>query len=352
MQPLLELQDLTKAYQSRPVLDGVNLQVYKGEFFSLLGPSGCGKSSTLRMIAGFETPDRGTILGSGRVWNNLSVGARDCNMVFQSYALFPHMNVWDNVAFGLRMQKRTPAEIDRLCAQALDLVKMQGYAKRLPNQLSGGQQQRVALARAIAPQPALLLLDEPLSALDKSLRQEMQSELKQLQRQLQLTFLFVTHDQDEAMALSDRMAIMDRGKILQVGSPEQIYEHPTSKTVATFLGEADFFSCTAHDGILRCQATGLHFPRPDTEKANSLAACEILVRPEFWCVRELASEGSIQAQIETMSYRGRDRIYSLSLAGGRRINALVEVSAPFSIGDRVSLSLKQRSWKTLDKDAP
>ena len=234
----IKLEQVTKTFDGRVrAVDGVTLDIAAGEFFSLLGPSGCGKTTSLRMIAGFERPDSGRVHVAGRDITDLPVHKRDMGMVFQSYALFPHRTVAENVAFGLRMRDVPKPEIARRVAAALAQVALTGMEDRKPAQLSGGQQQRVALARALVIEPPVLLCDEPLGALDRKLRQQMQFELKELQRRLGVTLVFVTHDQEEALAMSDRIAVMNQGKVEQVGAPTEIYERPRTRFVADFIGE-------------------------------------------------------------------------------------------------------------------
>ncbi len=237
----LSLSSLTKRYGAATVVAALDLEVEQGEFLSLLGPSGCGKTTVLRLIAGLAEPDGGRIRIDGRDVTRLKVHKRNIGLVFQSYALFPHMSVFDNVAFGLRRRGAAKAELPRLVGRALDMVRLAGLGDRFPHQLSGGQQQRVAIARAIAPEPALLLLDEPLSNLDKQLREEMQIELKRLQRELGVTTVFVTHDQGEAMSLSDRICVLESGRLQQTGTAEEIYHHPANPFVAGFFGRSNAF---------------------------------------------------------------------------------------------------------------
>ncbi len=237
----VELHNVFKFFNQYPAVHGVDLNVKQGEFFSILGPSGCGKTTMLRLIAGFETADAGKVVIQGQSMTNVPPYRRPVNTVFQSYALFNHLNVWDNVAFGLRLKKIRRAEIQSRVQEALELVKMEGLRSRVPNQLSGGQQQRVALARALVNRPAVLLLDEPLGALDLKLRKEMQVELSNLHKEVGLTFIMVTHDQEEALSLSDRIAVMNQGKIEQIGSPSEIYEQPRTPFVADFIGDTNLF---------------------------------------------------------------------------------------------------------------
>ncbi|MER3543047.1 MAG: spermidine/putrescine ABC transporter ATP-binding protein [Chloroflexota bacterium] len=260
----VEVRDLVKQFPNPGggvvnAVDHVTLQIEDGKFFSLLGPSGCGKTTTLRILAGFERPTSGEVRIKGRLVNSVPPYARPVNMVFQNYALFPHMTVFQNVAFGLEMERVPKAEIERRVEAALALVRMAGMGARRPAQLSGGQQQRIALARALVKRPSVLLLDEPLGALDLKLRKEMQLELKALQQQVGITFVYVTHDQEEALTMSDRIAVMNQGKVLQIGPPAEIYERPNCRFVADFIGETNFLEGTMarmEDGRASVEVTG------------------------------------------------------------------------------------------------
>ncbi|WP_160061238.1 spermidine/putrescine ABC transporter ATP-binding protein PotA [Psychromonas sp. L1A2] len=240
-QPLLQLYGVSKTFTDNTVLDALDLTIYDGEFLTLLGPSGCGKTTVLRIIAGFEQQDQGQVLLDDKDISILKAEHRPVNTVFQSYALFPHMSVYDNIAFGLKMHKVAKEEINERVLEALRMVRLDSFAQRKPHQLSGGQQQRVAIARAVVNRPRLLLLDESLSALDYKLRQEMQIELKRLQRQLNITFVYVTHDQEEALSMSDRIVVLNKGKVQQIGTPREIYETPVNLFVARFIGEINQF---------------------------------------------------------------------------------------------------------------
>jgi len=246
--PAIELSGVVKEFHARgetiAAVRGIDLQIREGEFFSMLGPSGCGKTTTMRMIAGFEEPTQGSIRLQGRDVTGIAPNKRDVNMVFQSYALFPHMSVFENVAFGLRRKRVAKPEIDRRVDEMLDIVDLGGHGQRRPRELSGGQQQRVALARALVNNPRALLLDEPLGALDLKLRQAMQVELKRIQREVGITFVYVTHDQNEALTMSDRIAVMSDGEIEQLGSPREIYEHPRTRFVAGFIGTSNLLAGT------------------------------------------------------------------------------------------------------------
>jgi spermidine/putrescine transport system ATP-binding protein/putrescine transport system ATP-binding protein len=243
----LAITQVSKSFGGPPAVDAVSLDVPRGEFFALLGPSGCGKTTLLRMIAGFETPDSGAIAIDGEVMNSVPPYRRPTNMVFQSYAIFPHLNVFDNIAYGLRKLKLPKDALRAKVDAMLATVRLEGLGGRAADQLSGGQRQRVALARALVREPKILLLDEPLGALDKRLREAMQLELRALQRKVGITFVLVTHDQEEALSLSDRVAVMEGGRILQVASPRTLYERPGSRAVADFIGEINFFHATLRE---------------------------------------------------------------------------------------------------------
>lgn len=236
---ILQLRQIRKSFDNTEVLKGIDLEVAQGEFITLLGASGCGKTTTLRIIAGLELPDAGQVILEGQDITNREPNKRDVNTVFQNYALFPHMNVSDNVGYGLKIRKVPKAEIAERVEQALRLVQLEGYGKRMPDQLSGGQKQRIAIARAVINEPKVLLLDEPLGALDLKLRRQMQLELKRLQKQLGITFIYITHDQEEAINMSDTIAVMNHGRFEQIGTPDEIYNHPKTSYVATFVGNAN-----------------------------------------------------------------------------------------------------------------
>ena len=280
----IEIRDATKHYGDFVALRGISLEIRDNEFFTLLGPSGCGKTTLLRMIAGLEEVTHGEIRLYGEEIKNLPPNRRPVNTVFQNYALFPHMNVIENVGFGLEMLGRGKAEVARRAGEMLELVRLSQFASRRPAQLSGGQQQRVALARALAPQPKLLLLDEPLSALDLKLRKAMQLELKHLQRETGITFIFVTHDQDEALTMSDRIAVMSQGEVQQLGAARDIYERPRNMFVADFIGETNLLEVTVYnvsDGRVVCDLGGGHRLACDAvDGIGPGARAHISVRPE------------------------------------------------------------------------
>ena len=304
-------------------VNDVSLGVRQNEFFTLLGPSGCGKTTLLRLIAGFEHATAGRILLNGREVGDLPPVRRQVNTVFQSYALFPHMTVAENIGFGLRMLDRPLAEIASRVAEMLRLVRMQDLADRSTARLSGGQQQRVALARALAPQPEVLLLDEPLSALDLKLRKAMQLELKALQRDTGITFVFVTHDQEEALTMSDRIAVMNHGRVLQIGSPREIYDHPAERFVADFIGdanllEADLVRLDGDTALVRLP-TALEVPARLPEGAPTSGRVHVVIRPEHATLtRDLAATG-LACTVESAVYVGTDTRYHLVLRSGEPI---------------------------------
>lgn len=298
--------------QAVAALDDVSVTINENEFFTLLGPSGCGKTTLLRLIAGFDFPTSGEIRLYGEDIAMLPPFKRPVNTVFQSYALFPHMTVAQNIGFGLEMLGKPRAEIDMRVSEMLKLVRMEDLASRKTSQISGGQQQRVALARALAPKPKVLLLDEPLSALDYKLRKDMQIELKRLQHETGITFIFVTHDQEEALTMSDRIAVMSKGKILQVGSPHQIYDEPSVRFVANFIGETNFLNgVVTKNGRVKLAAG------PEIEAAGSASSgtVTVVVRPEHASLTSPA-KGQLKAVVSNVVYFGTDTHFHVTLADG------------------------------------
>jgi spermidine/putrescine transport system ATP-binding protein len=318
----IELSGLTKRF-SETAVDNIDLTVASGEFFSLLGPSGCGKTTTLRLIAGFEQPTSGKILLDGVDVSGVPPHRRHVNTVFQSYALFPFLDVYDNVAFGLRHQSVGKADLRRRVNEALDLVHMSSFAKRRPGQLSGGQQQRVALARALVLNPAVLLLDEPLGALDAKLRRSLKVELKALQERVGITFLYVTHDQEEALTMSDRLAVMNAGRIVQIGTPRQVYEEPADTYVADFLGAANLMEVeVVSAGALRVGDFALSSQRCEAATGSAHA----VIRPERVRIEAHGSAGDnrVPAMVERVVFLGAATQVMLRLAPGVPLQALVQ----------------------------
>ena len=304
--PAVRLEALTKRYGDVEAVAGIDLDVHDGEFFSMLGPSGSGKTTTLRMIAGFELPTSGRVLLHGRDVSGLAPFDRDVNTVFQDYALFPHMSVGENIAYGLLVRKVPPAERATRVADALRMVRLEGYERRRPSQLSGGQRQRVALARALVNRPRVLLLDEPLGALDLKLREEMQIELKQIQHEVGITFIYVTHDQEEALTMSDRLAVFNAGRIEQVGPPAEVYERPATRFVAGFVGTSNLISGSSAEAIVG--STGTFTVRPEKIRIADPGAT---AGPG-----EVAADGRILDVV----YLGPDTRYIVALdAGGRLV---------------------------------
>ena len=317
--PLVRFEGVTKRFGEVVAVDGVSLDIVEGEFFALLGPSGCGKTTLMRMLAGFAVPDAGRILLNGQDIADLPPHRRPSSMMFQTYALFPHLDVEKNVGFGLKQQGWDKARAAARVEEMLSLVRLEGLNRRRPDQLSGGQAQRVALARALAPGPKILLLDEPLAALDRKLREETQLELRSLQRRLGVTFIIVTHDQDEAMVVADRIAVMRAGAVSQVGPPREVYERPASRYVAEFLGEANLF--------------------PD-------GAGFRLVRPEKMTLSPTASAGAIAGEVAEIAYFGDRTRYVVRRAGGCPL-----LVSRASLGPPLPLLVGDAAWVSFAPDA-
>jgi spermidine/putrescine transport system ATP-binding protein len=323
---LFVLKDLCKNYENTPILKNINLDIFQGEFLTLLGPSGCGKTTIIRLLAGFENPDAGEILLDDKNINHLPPENRAINTVFQSYALFPHMNIFDNVAFGLKMKKMPKEQIKKEVENALSMVKLSQHMYKKPSELSGGQQQRVAIARAVVNKPLILLLDESLSALDYKLRKEMQIELKMLQRKLGITFLFVTHDQEEALSMSDRIVVMNKGNIEQIGTPKEIYEEPKSLFVAQFIGEANCFETnifSQKDEAITLQYNEKIFNLKTKKVFNK--TCTILIRPEDFRVEknleDVKSQNYFVGELENIIYKGTTIDLLVKLEDGKEVIA-------------------------------
>lgn len=327
----VELRKVFKLFNGEAVVRGIDLTIRRGEFFSILGPSGCGKTTTLRLIGGFEQPSTGEVLVRGRSMTHVPPYRRPVNTVFQSYALFNHLTVWENVAFGLKLQKHRKAEMQVQVDEALKLVKMEAFAKRFPAQLSGGQQQRVALARALVNRPAVLLLDEPLGALDLKLRKEMQLEISNLHRELGLTFVMVTHDQEEALSLSDRIAVMNQGRIEQIDSPHRIYEQPKTPFVADFIGDTNLFHGKI-EGFTPSTLwintdNGLQMQAQTPEAGPSLTSGPVMIsiRPEkiqISLAQPADTTNCFEGRLLNVMYLGTHVYYTVSLLSGDRVTVM------------------------------
>ncbi len=339
----VELRKVFKLFNGEAVVRGIDLTIRRGEFFSILGPSGCGKTTTLRLIGGFEQPSTGEVLVRGRSMTRIPPYRRPVNTVFQSYALFNHLTVWENVAFGLKLQKHRKAEMQMRVDEALKLVKMEAFAKRFPAQLSGGQQQRVALARALVNRPAVLLLDEPLGALDLKLRKEMQFEISNLHRELGLTFVMVTHDQEEALSLSDRIAVMNQGKIEQVDSPHRIYEQPKTPFVADFIGDTNLFHGKI-EGFTPSTLwintdNGLQMKAQPPEAGPSLTSGPVMVsvRPEkiqLHFSQPADTTNCFEGRLLNVMYLGTHVYYTVELRSGDRVTVMQpNTSSPIPSAD-------------------
>ncbi|MBS0223536.1 MAG: ABC transporter ATP-binding protein [Proteobacteria bacterium] len=328
-QPIVRIEKLAKRFGEIEAVAGVDLEIVRGELFALLGGSGCGKTTLLRLLAGFETPDAGRILIDGQDMTGVSPHLRPVNMMFQSYALFPHMDVAANVAYGLRRERVPKQEIRTRVAEALALVKLDGHGARRPAQLSGGQRQRVALARALVKRPKLLLLDEPLAALDRKLREGTRFELVRLQEQLDLTFIVVTHDQEEAMSMASRLAVMDAGRIAQIGTPHELYEHPASRFVADFIGIANILDLGNGQWLaLRPEKITLSIGRPDMAQA-------------------------ISGEVVDIAYEGDRSLYRIAVKGGpvmlvSRTNTVRTSEEAFRRGQTVWLGWNNDAGQVLD----
>ncbi|KIL37283.1 spermidine/putrescine ABC transporter ATP-binding protein [Cohnella kolymensis] len=346
---MINLQNIVKRYDQNTVVNNLSLDIQQGEFITLLGPSGCGKTTTLRMIAGFEHPTSGRIVLDGEPINDAPPYERSVNTVFQSYALFPHLNAFDNVAFGLRVKKVSRSEVARRVTQALKMVQLDSFAKRKPDQLSGGQKQRVAIARALVNNPKVLLLDEPLGALDQKLRKQMQVELKHLQKQLGITFLFVTHDQEEALTMSDRIAVMNQGVLEQVGTPNDVYENPESPFVAEFIGETNMIPGVVKERrgpMVTLDYQGLRISGVAKREVSEQEDILLAIRPER---SRLSLQPAEDSQSVNIPARFTERIYIgsttrtvVTLPDGTLFTAMETADriSPMASGDELFVSWK------------
>ncbi|MCI5078449.1 ABC transporter ATP-binding protein [Oricola sp.] len=359
--PYISFRNVTKRFGDFTAVDNLSLDVYEREFFSLLGPSGCGKTTLLRMLAGFEEPTEGELYLDGQPLKGVPPHKRPVNMMFQSYALFPHMSVADNIAFGLKQDGMEKSARDERVAQMLKLVKLEEFAKRKPHQLSGGQRQRVALARAVAKRPKLLILDEPLGALDKKLREETQFELMDLQQELGLTFMIVTHDQEEAMTMSDRIAVMDKGIIAQTGTPAEIYEAPNSRYVADFIGSVNVLEgqvVASDDGHVTIEGRDGRFTGAVRGQGPAQGKTVwFAIRPEKMRVsreKPTDTENAVQGEVWDVAYLGDMTIINVRLDSGSVVQAAMInhsrlVDDPIGYEERIWLSFSADAGVVLDR---
>ena len=363
MTTAIDIRGVTKIYNpvsNLPVkaIDNVSLTIDDNEFFTLLGPSGCGKTTLLRLIAGFEQVSGGAIMLFDEEIENLEPNRRPVNTVFQHYALFPHMSVADNVAFGLERLKKPKPEIEATVERVLTLVKMKHLRDRRPNQLSGGQQQRVALARALAPSPKVLLLDEPLSALDLKLRQAMREELKQLQKETGITFVFVTHDQEEALAMSDRIAVMSDGEVQQIGGPTDIYEHPVNRFVADFIGDTNFLDgeiVSLSDDLVTCKIGAQSMFEAENSGGHKIGdQVTLFLRPEkirLSTPDDATGSSTRPGKVANIIYLGNQATYTVDMGDGIELTAQArpreDGNLPFAIGDSLAVGFSGRALRVL-----
>ena len=332
---IIELRHISKVYSDNgfKAVDDFNLEVKRGEFVTFLGPSGCGKTTTLRMIAGFEMPTSGEILLNGEDISQLPANKRPINTVFQRYALFPHMNIYDNIAFGLKLKKLPKEEIRKKVKRVLDIVDLEGFENRKISTLSGGQQQRIAIARALVNEPEILMLDEPLGALDLKMRQEMQLELKHMHDELGITFIYVTHDQEEALTMSDRIVVMNKGRIQQIGTPEDIYNEPQNAFVADFIGESNIFKgiMTGHMKVRFC---GGEFMGMDDVAEGTLV--DVVVRPEDVIITK-PEDGVVEGEVVSVIFKGMH--YEVTVESGK-YEMVIRTTKCYSVGERIGMKLE------------
>ncbi len=340
---LIHLNHISKSFDGQMVLDELNLTIHENEFVTLLGPSGCGKTTTLRILGGFASPDSGTVIFDGKDITNLPPNKRQLNTVFQKYALFTHMTIAENIAFGLKIKKKSKSYIEDKIQYALKLVNLEGYENRMPNSLSGGQQQRIAIARAIVNEPKVLLLDEPLGALDLKLRQEMQYELIRMKNELGITFVYVTHDQEEALTMSDTIVVMNQGYIQQIGSPESIYNEPENAFVADFIGDSNIIPSTMLDDKL-VNILGANFACVDTGFGHNKPV-DVVIRPEDVELVE-PSQGTIQGVVTHLIFKGVHYEMEIMANG---FEWLVHSTTLFPVGKEVGIKVDPFNIQIMNK---
>ena len=342
---IIELKDIAVSFDGEPVLKNLNLSISDGEFVTLLGPSGCGKTTTLRIIAGFVTPDCGDVFFEGKRVNDLPAYRRPVNTIFQRYALFPHLNVYENVAFGMRVQKKSNAEIEETVTRMLELVNLKGFEKRSVAKLSGGQQQRVAIARALANHPRVLLLDEPLAALDLKLRKDMQTELKNIQKSLGISFIYVTHDQEEALSMSDTVVVMDNGVIQQIGTPQDIYNEPQNAFVADFIGESNILDGVMLEDYL-VEFFGRKFSCLDAgfEKNEPV---DVVIRPEDIDIVEPV-KGHLTGRVTNVTFKG---VHYDTIVDFKGFKWLIQTTDYYPEGSTIGIVLNPEDIHIMKKSA-
>lgn len=340
---IIDLKNISVSFDGQPILKDLNLYIRDGEFITLLGPSGCGKTTTLRIIAGFLEPDSGEVIFEGKVINGVPAHKRQVNTIFQRYALFPHLNVFDNIAFGLKQQKKSKEEIRATVEEMLTLVNLKGFEKRNINSLSGGQQQRVAIARALAVKPRVLLLDEPLGALDLKLRKDMQVELKNIQQRLGITFIYVTHDQEEALSMSDTIVVMNAGEIQQIGTPTDIYNEPKNAFVADFIGESNIVDGIMHSDF-SVEFQGIKFQCVDKGFGKD-EPVDVVVRPEDVDI-VAPEEGMLKGVVTSVTFKGVHYEIIVDIDGFKWMVQTTDYSA---VGDKIGISIKPDEIQVMKK---
>lgn len=346
---ILELRNITKEYDGKVVLRGISLNIHEGEFLTILGPSGCGKTTLLRIIAGFEQPNNGKLLFKGKDLTKVPIHKREINTIFQNYALFPHLNVFDNIAYGLKLRKVDREKIKKEVKKALDLVKLSGTEDKDVNDLSGGQKQRIAVARALVLNPKILLLDEPFAALDLKLRQQMQSELKKIQEEINITFIFITHDQEEAFVMSDRVVVLNQGQIQQIGTPQDIYNEPENKWTAQFVGSSNVIENGVFVNDYCVRFDGKKFACSDTGFGEQERNIDIVIRPEDIDL-VAAGSGFFDGVIKNIGFKGL--LWEIEVLANKR-KWIVHTTDNFEIGNHVGLKWNVEDihvmWKEIEE---